>query len=332
MAGRAYRPENVGRNSVPTFARGASYAGRSFSAAAQSGKSLPRSTRRRPRRFAAGAGRASSGSSAGPPTPGTIAAGARPVATVPRPGAWPRRRRSAREEEEDALPWKPPSFPSSGIRVLPREPAGCAIFATFKNNRAPHCDASSSAVRDASPEMAYFAPVAWPVARRERSKIGGTFPAFRPAPCGLQAALRARHSYLQWKIVHHLVAGVGDDEGVAEENAEQAVGRDRVGLRHDDHAGLEHGLELRRRDVVGGGVRVVGAQIAAVARGRARLIAVVAEEPAGEPHRFRRLAGRDFIDDATVAGQRELVPEFLHHLGRLPDRDGRADLRGVAAI
>ena len=42
------------------------------------------------------------------------------------------------------------------------------------------------------------------------------------------------------EIVHHLVALVGHDEGVAEEDAEQAVGRDRVGLGHDDHAGLEH--------------------------------------------------------------------------------------------
>src|ERR1044071_2243495 len=63
-----------------------------------------------------------------------------------------------------------------------------------------------------------------------------------PAPRGAQSLNRglrlpcsgaahhslARHRDLERELVHHLVAGVGDDEGVAQENAEHAVGGDRV--------------------------------------------------------------------------------------------------------
>ena len=66
--------------------------------------------------------------------------------------------------------------------------------------------------------------------------------------------------------------------------------------------------------------------------GRPRLIAVVAEKLAGLAHRFRRLARRDLGDNALISRQRDLVPEFAHHLGRLAEADRRADLRRIAAI
>ena len=84
--------------------------------------------------------------------------------------------------------------------------------------------------------------------------------------------------------------------------------------------------------VLGGDVRIVGDEVDAVALGRPRLHAVVAEEFARRRACSRRLAGRDLGDDLLVAGQRDLVPELAHHVGRLAERDRRADLRGVAAI
>src|SRR6185437_2443578 len=77
---------------------------------------------------------------------------------------------------------------------------------------------------------------------------------------------------------------------------------------------------------------VVGNEIDAVTLRRARLHAVIAEELAGRAHRFGRPAGRDFGDDLVVAGQRDLIPELAHHVGRLAEADRRAYLRGVAAI
>lgn len=50
---------------------------------------------------------------------------------------------------------------------------------------------------------------------------------------------RLRYRDLQQKVVDHFHACAGDDEGVVEENAEQAVGHDRIGFGHDHHAGLE---------------------------------------------------------------------------------------------
>src|SRR5215469_16311141 len=44
-----------------------------------------------------------------------------------------------------------------------------------------------------------------------------------------------RHRDLQWEFVDHFVTARGDDEGVAEENAEQTVGGDRIGFGHDHH-------------------------------------------------------------------------------------------------
>jgi len=51
------------------------------------------------------------------------------------------------------------------------------------------------------------------------------------------------HRDFQWELIDDLVPGFSHDERVVEEDAEQAVGRDRVGLGHDHHAGLEHFLE-----------------------------------------------------------------------------------------
>src|SRR5215468_10019350 len=45
-----------------------------------------------------------------------------------------------------------------------------------------------------------------------------------------------------------------------------------------------------------------------------------------------RVAGFDLGDDLAVAGQRDLVPELAHHLGRRSQRDRRADLRGEAVV
>src|SRR5258708_15674003 len=56
---------------------------------------------------------------------------------------------------------------------------------------------------------------------------------------GTPTRLLARHRDLERELVHHLMPGVGDDEGVAEENPKHAVGGNRIWLRHDDHAGLE---------------------------------------------------------------------------------------------
>ena len=118
------------------------------------------------------------------------------------------------------------------------------------------------------------------------------------------------HRDLQRKIVDHLVAFVGHDKSVAEENAEQPVRRDRIGLGHDDHAGLEHFLEFFRADVLGDDMRLVGDEIDAVALRRPRLVAVVAEKFAGLPHVLRGLAGRDLGDDLVVAGQRDRRPRI----------------------
>src|SRR4051794_33050363 len=57
------------------------------------------------------------------------------------------------------------------------------------------------------------------------------------------AASTLRNGDFEREIVDHLVALVGDDEGMAEENTEHAVGGNRIGLGHDDHAGLEHLFE-----------------------------------------------------------------------------------------
>src|SRR5262245_22306084 len=137
---------------------------------------------------------------------------------------------------------------------------------------------------------------------------------------------------LQREIVNHFVTLVGHDEGVAEEDAEQAVRRDRVGLGHDDHAGLEDFLKRLGGDVLGDHVRLVGDEIDAVHLRRTRLVAVVAEEAARLPHILDRLAGRDLGDDLLVARQRDLLPEIAHHVIWLAHANGRADLGGVAAI
>src|ERR1700730_16315887 len=56
-----------------------------------------------------------------------------------------------------------------------------------------------------------------------------------------------------------------------------------------------------------------------------------AETCSATPDFPRALSRRDLGNYFLVAGQRDFVPEFLHHLGRLADANRRADLRGVAA-
>src|ERR1700735_5452133 len=77
--------------------------------------------------------------------------------------------------------------------------------------------------------------------------------------CAETSALRDRN--LQREVVDHLVTFVGHDEGVAEENPEQPIRRDRIRLGHDHHAGLEDLLELLRRDMLGHDMRAVGDKI-----------------------------------------------------------------------
>src|SRR5262249_11544068 len=132
---------------------------------------------------------------------------------------------------------------------------------------------------------------------------------------------------LQWELVDHIVAVLRHDKRVPEEDPERAVGGDRVGLCHGDHAGLEHHVDRLAPHMLGAEVAVIGDEVDAVALRRPRLHALVAEEFAGDADVLSRLAGRDFGDDALVARERDLLPEFSHHLGRLADADRRADLR-----
>src|SRR5215208_608862 len=136
----------------------------------------------------------------------------------------------------------------------------------------------------------------------------------------------------QRELVDHFVALVGDNESVAEENPEQAVGGDRVGLRHYDHTGFQHLLERFGGDMLGDNVRLVSDEIDAMALRRPRLHTLVTEELAGPADLLAGPAGRDLGDDLLVTGQRDLVPEFPHHLGRLAQANRRADLCGVTAI
>ncbi len=54
------------------------------------------------------------------------------------------------------------------------------------------------------------------------------------------------HHQLPRIRVNAFIAGFGHDEGVAEENAEIAVRRDRVRLGHEHHSGPEYAFERRR--------------------------------------------------------------------------------------
>ena len=79
-------------------------------------------------------------------------------------------------------------------------------------------------------------------------------------------------------MIDDLVAGRGDDIGVAEEDPEIAVVGDRVGLGHEHHAGLEGLLERLGVDVLAEDVRAVGDEVDAVGMDRARLHALLAEK------------------------------------------------------
>ena len=95
---------------------------------------------------------------------------------------------------------------------------------------------------------------------RRRPECGGslrrlvTTAGSTPATTAISSGNLSTHS---WPFVGH-------DEGVAEENAEHAVGGDRVGLGHDDHAGLEHLVDLVRLGALGEDVRLVGDDVDAV--------------------------------------------------------------------
>src|SRR5262245_57458001 len=65
-----------------------------------------------------------------------------------------------------------------------------------------------------------------------------------------------RYRDLERERIDAFVARLGHDEGVAEEDAEHAVRRDRVGLGHDDHAGLEHLVDLVGLGALGKDVRL----------------------------------------------------------------------------
>src|SRR5262245_1831450 len=109
----------------------------------------------------------------------------------------------------------------------------------------------------------------------------------------------------------------GHDEGMTEENTERTIGRNGIGFGHHDHARLEYHVDIDAFDVLGTYMRVVGDEIDAVALGRARLHALVAEELRGRAHVLGRFAGRDLGDDFLVPRQRDLVPELAHHVSRL---------------
>src|SRR5437660_814404 len=79
-------------------------------------------------------------------------------------------------------------------------------------------------------------------------------------------------------------------------------------------------------------VRAVGDQIDAMRMDRARLHALLAEEFSRLADRLERIARSDLGRHLLEAGQRDFLPEALHHVGRPADADRRADLRGVAAV
>src|SRR6266853_22813 len=113
---------------------------------------------------------------------------------------------------------------------------------------------------------------------------------------------------------------------------ESAVRRDRIWLRHGHHAGLEDLIILTRLGALCEHVRGRGDDIDAVDLRRARLYALVAKELRRNADIIDRVAGPDLGDDPPIAGERDLVPEPLHHFGRLSDADRRADLGRVAAL
>src|SRR5262249_41415508 len=148
-----------------------------------------------------------------------------------------------------------------------------------------------------------------------------------PCPCG-----RSRHHHLPGKLVHALVAGLGHDERVAHEDAELAVGGDRVGLGHEHHAGAKHLLERLAVHALGEDVRAVGDEVDAVRVDRARLHTLGAElltDLLDLRQRIARLEGGPHLLEHR---QGVVPPEPLDHVGRRPEADRRADLRRVAAI
>src|SRR5882724_13487028 len=60
------------------------------------------------------------------------------------------------------------------------------------------------------------------------------------AACNCELNSPPRNRDLQRELVDHLMPLRGHDEGMAEEYPKIAVRRNWIGLRHDDHAGLEH--------------------------------------------------------------------------------------------
>src|ERR1700688_238544 len=127
---------------------------------------------------------------------------------------------------------------------------------------------------------------------------------------------------LQWKVVNDFVPRVGDDECVAEENAEKTVWRDRIGFRHDHHAGLQHLLEFFGGDVLCDDMRLVGDEVNGVALGWPRLVALITKEFAREAHGFHWRSRRDLGNDAPITGERDFVPEVFHHFSGLTHADG----------
>ena len=87
------------------------------------------------------------------------------------------------------------------------------------------------------------------------------------------ARLLTYHRHFPRITINTLRLAVGDDERVAEEDAEHAVGGDGVGLYDQHHAGLEHPLVLFGLDVVGEDMRLGADEVDAVnvdrLRGRA---------------------------------------------------------------
>src|SRR5262249_22077026 len=156
------------------------------------------------------------------------------------------------------------------------------------------------------------------------------YPALASWSARSPSGLRDRN--LERKIVDAFVAGLGHDEGMPEKDAEYSIRRDWIGLGHDDHAGLEHLVDLAGLGPLRENVRLVGDDIDAVHLRRARLHAPFAEEAAGEPHIIGGVPGFDFGDDLAIPGQRDLVPELAHHFSGRPKRDRRSDLGGQTVV
>src|SRR5712692_2382321 len=96
----------------------------------------------------------------------------------------------------------------------------------------------------------------------------------------LLLSILTHHCELPGKIIDTFRRAFGDDEGVAEEDAEHTVGGDGVGLDHQNHAGLKFLLELFCLEMIRKDVRRGAYEVDAVNVNGTRLHTLLAVEAA----------------------------------------------------